>query len=488
MSTLEGRRRFRRRQSTKRTLNGGRSIEQVSQPSSATLPIVAIAFLAALVHSQVGEIAGYFAIFLLLAFGALLKIVDLPVAVALTMPYMLYVNIGAKVNLALVDFILPALLAVVLANAVGATGKREWYASPLTVGLPVLIACFASALFAMARNIVPFEGGSFFLDVFKLVICMALFFSLIPILIRVFERADYRFLLAWVASAFSVSVFATVDFLRDGATLSRETGSFEDPNLFGTYLIISIGVALALGSILGSNLPALSCIPLLAAVVGTGSRGTLASLCLLAVLVLLLAPSRDIRAKLAQYATVAIVAVIVVANYRKIPAIERIVAQPDGLESESRIALWRLAGVLWSESPVFGIGLGQFAANVQTYLPVGPGVVVHNTLLNIGVSLGLVGLLVLGAPFVTIVFHLLISRRSNGPAAYLGLAIVAAMPLFLTLDIQFSRFVWGYMAMAVAILATVRGKTQAEEASQLTSEKRTHRYGQTWVEDRGRNE
>ena len=277
-----------------------------------------------------------------------------------------------------------------------------------------------------------------------------------PFLVEGLDSGIRRFVRAWVLTASAIAFLAGLQYFQSGYRFERVTGSFEDPNLFGLYLIMSLGLALWWG---GQNKSLVSFVPACAitlAVIATASRGSLFALMALLVALGLVVPARSMRSRATRglVAGAGLLGVYVFAD--RIPAFDRLPVGDLDIQGEVRYQLWALAIELWSDIPLTGIGLGQFAANVRYYLSVEVDLVTHNTIISFLVELGVLGLILFLFPFVFCCYQLWRVRRGSSIAPYLMATWVAVFVGSLTLNIQYLRFVWAFLALSVATVLVVR--------------------------------
>ena len=191
--------------------------------------------------------------------------------------------------------------------------------------------------------------------------------------------------------------------LGSGFGVERNTGSFRNPNEFGTVVLLvglsSLGVfsSLPRSWFRAFGLLAL-CSAMIVCVNQSGSRGVLFAL--LAVtpgMIWLL--RRDFGLLLLVAAAVVVLTpVFVDLDYlidRTRPFWEAEVYRPSGLGQssiESRVGFATLAVELFKENPIWGVGVEGFIGHSAEYFPLNGGRDVHNAYLQIAVEQGLVGI------------------------------------------------------------------------------------------------
>lgn len=114
------------------------------------------------------------------------------------------------------------------------------------------------------------------------------------------------------------------------------------------------------------------------------------------------------------------------------PTVATIVAQRASSPDVDRLKLWQSALVVWTKSPVWGVGPGNFASYMETYNAFPLGLVLqgyqqaHDIFLEILAEDGVVGLVLLGA-FVALVVRTLVTFKAASPLA--GFARTSALGL-----------------------------------------------------------
>lgn len=259
-----------------------------------------------------------------------------------------------------------------------------------------------------------------------------------------FSRSELEKLSAtWAATSVAVAGLALFQVLALGEV--RATSSFNDPNLLGAYLTISLGIASTLqNKALGVIAAASSC----AGIAATGSRGALAAALVLILLMLLTAPIR------LSY-RIGLVFILATGGRALWPRLETL-APVQRLESSVGVATQDIRAAIWSfylrnfqTLPVFGAGPGQSANAAGEYVGFGGPVEAHNTYLQILADWGIAGTLLLTLPVIrmllrsTTIQELLANRR----IVYVTAAVSVSS---LTISLHNSRMVVVALALAVA--------------------------------------
>lgn len=309
-----------------------------------------------------------------------------------------------------------------------------------------------------------FAVGRALSDTLKLLIGMTYLALVVHLVHRVGQEGAVRALVLWsrvatgVAAASVLGAVAGLDLVpSDG---SRSLGFFADPNLYAAYLLLSLAILVFRGVTRPSPWLPVQALVITAGVVTTGSRGGLLTLVLLIVFTLLMVGSVRVRLTLLLLTALMTVAGWVLLSGQEagegLLGVDRLMVSSAESGDDARIALWRLAGRLWLEHPMFGIGMGQYPrfsvgivgeTSADTF-----GHVVHNSFLNVLVSLGVVGLavflLLIGWVMRTLVGSSGLTRNQKFALAGGLLVIVAQM---MTLNLENLRYVWIYFGMVIGL-------------------------------------
>lgn len=386
---------------------------------------------------------------LLVSFGIWYRI-SLAEAVVVAMPVMFYVPIAGRVNFSLADLIIPIAILKVLLDA------RYQIRDQTRVWLGLNSFIWAMSMAGAAILLLDGLQRGFWVSgiiaMAKIGIGLGYLWCLFHLFAVSLKRQRYRFVVLWARTATVIAVLASLDsilgigILRSYAGV-RSAGTFEDPNLFGAYLICSLAVV-QLASLCGAGrVVRWAAVPaILVAIVFTGSRATLAAALISVVLyVLLLSGQRVGRAwwlNIAIAGGIFFVRPDLLAALSTNGAVVRVRDSLGATTEDSRFTLWREAVSLWREHPILGIGPGRFLGET--------GHVVHNTYLGILVELGIVGLMLFVSCILYIVFAVLFRHgigvhRTVLLIGFGGLAVEMA-----TLSLENARFLWGYLALCAA--------------------------------------
>lgn len=422
------------------------------------IPYLILASVPAVLFFGLSENVGYLALIIIVLVGALARVVSVLASVAIALPYMFYVDVGLAINLGAVDLLVPVLLAALIMSRdrVDPRIAVHWLAKPPTLAFILLTAIFASAFYSSLFVDIDFNIIRFAMDTSKVVVCVVVFYLMAATFLRASLSEIYKFIGAWVASATAVGTMASIQFLLSSEKFARVTGTFEDPNLFGLYLVVSAGMTLVLYGYTRSKWLWLALLVIVLAVIATASRGALLSLAVF-FLACLFTVRIQSAASLALRVGVLVLSIGVLSIFgARIPALERLPTDDISVQSEARYQIWELALSQWSGSPALGIGLGQFAANVKSFISVHVNVVTHNTVLSFLVEMGLIGAVAMALPFIVVVVALIRSLPTSAVAGYLLAVWAAVFTASMTLNVQYSRFVWVLLALSLVFATSDR--------------------------------
>lgn len=249
--------------------------------------------------------------------------------------------------------------------------------------------------------------GKTLIEVFRLLTFFLLFLS-----IGLLAERKYLFLpfqvVHWVGVALvplTLYEGATRHFIWRGylaeGMIARVNATFVDPNIFARYLVLAIVANLILQFFITRPklklIYYLALLGLLGALGITLSRSGVVTLVIVLILILLLIPRQQIVKPMA---ILALIGAVIVASR---PTIwQRLLTFREGFGAldPQRAYLWRVAGAMFRDHPILGVGLGGFQKSFETHylwmktvIPYVQGVTLsHTTILTIAAELGLMGL------------------------------------------------------------------------------------------------
>ncbi|WP_247729249.1 O-antigen ligase family protein [Halovivax limisalsi] len=268
--------------------------------------------------------------------------------------------------------------------------------------------------------------------------------------IRVLRAA----LVVSVAVATLVSVWSLLRtfFLIDG--FDRASGPFENPNLFGNYLVLHAFVSLSFLRTWWDERPrrevvALAIVLLSIALVSTGSRGSILGLLggLAAVAACAVGTRRSVtltRRSVGAAVGAAFTAVAVPAIFAP-SVVGRFVGSRN---VDIRLRLWEASLEALLSNPILGIGYGQ----IHTYLAatIGEYRGTHNVYLLVGGETGFVGLLILFGLIALVARDAIRLGRREGASLFLLGAFVAMLVQGFVTDVDTFRSFWILLGILAA--------------------------------------
>lgn len=121
----------------------------------------------------------------------------------------------------------------------------------------------------------------------------------------------------------------------------------------------------------------------------------------------------------------------------------------DDVSNLERLESMRGALAMFEAHPIFGAGLGAF---VESYIRAhGTPLVIHSTPLWILAEMGVVGLLVLAAPFIRILKHEIRAHRRDGARVFLILVLVGFAVMASVHELMYQRALWLLLGAALAV-------------------------------------
>lgn len=355
-----------------------------------------------------------------------------------TMPFMFYISIPIKYNFAISDLVIVP-LAVLLVARHRTHGQKSIGRWVICITITVLASAFAASLVRI--NV---DTGLLAASIVKLGVgCIYLWVSA-TLLQFCWQRGDFAWAKAWIRVAVVIAA-GTILAATTGLPLSgifgdisqgRYTGSFQDPNLYATYLATSL--SLLLFSQKSRMLLWVYYVVICAAIVLTASRGGAIAGGGTAVLValVLLVRGGAMRALVLCVVSAGAIWFGVLRSQVLVDPIERITSVDAAMNGRQDI--WRAALEVWQESPVLGVGPGQ--------LPVvgASGKVAHNTYIGILAELGIVGWVTILLP--VLLMSMVIVFRSGGQRRVTVLLTFPLLLGMLSLSLENVRFSWFIIA------------------------------------------
>ncbi|WP_232676573.1 O-antigen ligase [Nocardioides sp. R-C-SC26] len=395
--------------------------------------------------------------------------------IVVSCPFMFYMlsPIGGALTVGSSDALMPFFIgAMAIGYAIHKYDRREF--EPIPIALPLLIL---SGLTGAATTVLWTVFSPDFLlaravaDLFKLAICLVYMVVVAAVVRRSGWDAAVRALRLWAWTATVLSVGSLMGVTgaitvvpSDGF---RSYGYFGDANLYAGYLLVSLAIVIFLALERPSPVLPAQALLIVGGVVMTGSRGGLLSLGLLVVFSVVVINSARLRIAITILGGLLTLAGAWLLGQRdsgvQILGLDRLFSATDtrSVEEDPRFALWRLAVEKWAESPLWGIGPGQFerfsGESIRTLKSTGVGYVTHNSFLFFLVSFGLIGFVLfvfLIAWVVKYVFSIDSISRSSRWALIAGLVAITSQ--MMTLNLQNLRYVWIYFGLLLGMATIAR--------------------------------
>ena len=448
---------------------------------SAVILTVSLLF-AAKLFSDSWLILGTFALTALLGWFMHLRLVEL---IIVTLPFHTYLSLweGSLFNFS------PSLILLLVAitrpeffGNVKVSVQRSGLTRHILIWASVLIIALIASLLVNANEI-GFENWTEFSKVLVgMVFALWAFFEFKSMSPRV--RADS--LKLWVLSATVIAcvalvlavmrAFTTTELLNGFFYSSglRMTGSFEDPNLFATYLALSIGLAV-IGTGISVRLKRIAAfVPLVAALALTGSRAALVSIIIFTLVGIIL--SVRVRRWLVSWLAKVVGAsgAILVVTIPLFTIFASVIRDALGLgtiqtalqrldfSGDTRFKLWESGVEMWQSSPFFGVGYGEFSDRSAEFGNRTDGyysLLAHNTFVTFLAETGIFGFVTLLIP-IGFALVLLVKQR-NYSAIGAAAAVVGTAVMMFSLNLQNSGFIWVFFGGVWAWVSLRPTKTRA---------------------------
>lgn len=387
-----------------------------------------------------------------------------------TVPVSFYAGAGPlTMNVTVSDFF-------VVIIAVQLLGDREVRNTVSRLATPLATAIVATCLLVVicvgtiwTRSVLGFGTNriDFITNTFKLVIVMAVFAVTLIAFSRLSRERMRRLLSVWATTAAAVGALGTAGSILYPMGIDigmsydfRATATFEDPNAFASYLILSIPLCCLARWLSGRHLFGWQLLPILAGVYTSYSRGAIVALVVMVAGLAILSLGDPKLLSLRMFSIVIAVGAVWLLLSGALDALFEDV-RGAGFESDGRFALWSAAWELWKSSPIFGIGMGQFVESAAAFIDrASVGVIAHNTYLSMLAETGLIGfVLFMLIPCQAI--GALIRDKGTGARLLLG-SLLGVLTTGASLNLQNSRSLWVLLALSLAWVAINHGDKRSE--------------------------
>jgi len=392
--------------------------------------------------------------------------------VVVSTPLTFYADFNnGRLNLSVSDVFLVLLVAVLVLNPSHRANAHRVRAFNIFVWCSV-----AFLLAAMSVGVILASGAgeliswqAYFSDAAKLLVVFLYFSVAVMVFSDKLSHGDHRFLALWTNTAVVVAGLGIAGSLlyQRGVDLDltlsfRAKGTFEDPNAFAAYLIASVGVAMIWSLMNRRRLIPWQVVPMIAGIALSYSRAaivTCGAVLLVGFLVSLgvkqLRSLRWIACAMAAAAGIG----FLLGGFSRLGEAQREL----NFEGDIRFQLWTAAIRVWSEHPVFGVGLGQFRSATASLVDSPSSLLAHNTYLSFLAEGGIVGaLLFLAIPGAVVV---LLSREGGAVSRLFLLTVTAFLGMAATLNLQNFRPMWILLGIAVAWYTNQRAEADSTAKS-----------------------
>ena len=443
---------------------------------------------------------------ILLRFGPYaLFIVSIPFVVVIKFPTFLTLSVS--------DVILPVVCFVIIRNYKRRPDKslRNLLKNPI---IWILLLLGAILLSAMQEKL---NWGEYALAIAKLAVALTGGLAAIGIIFESQDDSQIKIglLRTWVLTSFGIASLGLLAYLaqifgipsRFMYQSARLQGTFDNPNAFAAYGLISLALALLYNVHQRGRFNSIYTYTIFASIVLSNSRASQIAEVIFLVLgfVLLVRTTADLKS----WIFFAVPNLMILFLF--LPLISFAISlfttggtiagpphnspgpiQPSEVPSgpastttnpiqpresigdDSRFHIWSFAVHLWKSSPLWGRGFGQFISLSKEQL--GTGYVVHNSFLSFLVETGILGGLVFVSVFIALLVLLIRSKSVTGKILALG--IVVSCVMMSSNNLENSRAVWVLMGSAYAWLTITSGTKSLRAPDSIRSN--PTRAGRAW--------
>jgi O-antigen ligase len=379
--------------------------------------------------------------------------------VIISLPFMFFTHSTGQLHIAVADLVFPLLAFFTLVKPLSERQSRTFYPIALFV-FAMLVVVTTSALNALLFD-PGFNSKIAAQSTFKLLVVFSyvIVFAIRAASMKSDELCSLLRTWGWTATIISWATIGTAAGIADIVPVAddvRSLGFFQDANLYGGYLLLSLSIVVAADVMKPSHYwTIVQVLSIVAAILLTASRGALLSLGFVLVLGFLIIAKWKVRlivgsialgAGFLQYAF----------GYGPLaswlgPAMYRLSRSGQTVAEDARFSLWERAISLWNEHPLFGVGIGQFgrfSIDVNWYYVEGLGQVTHNTFLSFLVETGIFGLLLCIAGFGALTLRLYSNRQLGIRLRHaFAIGMLAICIEMFNLNLHNVRYVWIFVGL-----------------------------------------
>ncbi len=277
----------------------------------------------------------------------------------------------------------------------------------------------------------------------------------------------------WVFSVFSVAIatFFSALTIYGGLTdaVLRPSGPFQNPNLYGNYLVMNFFLSLIPMYLLSKKINRVRIIPLfliifsilIIAIVYTGSRGSLAALVFGLLFMIMLSVVSNSRFSTSFLPTpryilfilITVIALIWIIWQTNPFVVDRILDtfRGRGRNIDTRITQYLFGLIVFIENPIFGVGYHQAESYVFTNYGLNISEI-HNTYIQVAAGTGLIGLYCFFGFLIQTIRDLIrVYIYQSQIAIYILSGIIAMLTQSLFTNGENFRSLWILIGMAAAV-------------------------------------
>lgn len=391
-----------------------------------------------------------------------IKSISIPLIIFL--PIMLNLSEGITFNISIADVFLPFIILILISHAIKTSWEKSYNYNIKTDYslLYVLIICVILILNLLKVSFL--YDVSSIVDGVKNIIKIfinILYFGVFTYCFKVYgEEFENIFLKSWsyisviisFLGIFGVALF-TVGIENSWSYYYRAIGTFNDPNLFATYLFISISITAIYNYKNKENILGLNLFINIIAILFTSSRGAIISMAVsILFLLMILLLNREIKkvASIIKFIIVGgslfICLYIIITKLFDVNMLEntlnRLGSMNDTIKGDSRLSQWIGAINVWKEYPILGAGIGKFIDVGIRDGFIKYEILAHNTYLTFLSELGIVGLIAFIWFPIMLLINLVKSSKESTKKQVLVFSIIAVAVSCICLNLENFRCMW----------------------------------------------
>lgn len=378
-------------------------------------------------------------------------------------PVTFYPPLAGQINVALSDLLLPMLILLAFFEKRTVVRFRDSTSSIIFYALAIQASGLLSLV--VAANTFPlFSSSAGIIAAIKISLVSTYLLAFYIFTRNRLINDDYKVVDIWAMTAVVSATIGLVAIglrvlnVDIGLTYSyRVSGTFEDPNAFGAYLLLSAGVVMWAKFIRTGSGFSLQLVPIALAILLTGSRGVIVSVVLGSILTILTTMHKRsaapfFRTIIAGGFVIGMVIALLPRSVTSDPLTRAtsVFSSPGG-EPDVRFDLWQSAIDLWNSSPLVGVGLGHFRIVTAGAQDISLVSLAHNTYLSFLAETGIIGFFaIVSLPGIVLVR--LILHANDTRMVFLLFGLASVLVLAFTLNLENFRPLWVFLAVCLAVL------------------------------------